>query len=150
MYKIFKGNDVVGIVDVPTYIAEKNGVYISATVDSAQGVSFDSVPYRLSGLEDYTEAFKSLDEVLLVETDGSSEITLVDNTHDTNEANLVLANMVEWQSYIDNMIESGYDFSNDTESLKRKYTMGYVRNDQLLLMVKKNLISQAQYDSIVA
>lgn len=150
MHKIFKGNDVVGIVDAPNYITEKNGVYISATAEDAQGVSFDSVPYRLSGLEDCTEAFKNLDEVLLAETDSSNEITLVDDSHSTNEANLVLVNMVEWQGYIDNMIESGYDFSNDTESLKRKYTMGYIRNDQLLLMVKKILITQAQYDSIVA
>lgn len=149
MYKIFKDNDVVGIVDTPDYITEKNGIYISATAEEAQGVSFDSVPYRLFGLEEYTEAFKNLDEVLLVETDSSNEITLVDDSHNVNEANLALANMVEWQGYIDNLIESGYDFIDDSESLRRKYTVGYVRGDQLLLMVKKGLLPQFLYDYIV-
>lgn len=148
MYKILKEGEVLGIVDEPNYITEKNGIYINAKKENAQGVAFNSIPYRFFNNAEPTQAFENLDVVMLVDSTASKEITDVDVNHAVNEADLMLTNMLEWQSYIDTLIESGYVFSNNIEDLKRKYTKGFVREDQLLLMVKKNLLTEDEYKTV--
>lgn len=70
MYRIYKREELLGKVDVPTYIKKQNGVFIPCVLKEAEGIAYKGNPYSLEG--------QSMDgawgEVLIVETDGASEL----------------------------------------------------------------------------
>lgn len=69
MYKVVKGNEVIGIVEKPRYIKKVDGVYVQAEESEAQGVAVNSTPYNLpdGGME-------GLETVIVSEVDGGEYI----------------------------------------------------------------------------
>lgn len=67
MYRIYKREELLGKVDVPTYIKKQDGVFVPCVLKEAEGIAYNSTPYSLEG-----QAMDgSWGEVILVETDGA-------------------------------------------------------------------------------
>ena len=49
MYRIYKRGELLGKVDVPTYIKKQNGVFVPCTLKEAEGIAYNSTPYNLEG-----------------------------------------------------------------------------------------------------
>lgn len=49
MYRIYKREELLGKVDVPTYIKRKEGVFVPCGLREAEGVAYKGNPYSLEG-----------------------------------------------------------------------------------------------------
>lgn len=58
-----------------------------------------------------------------------------------------ITSMIASQNLMDELIENGMSFKKET--LKELYNVGNIRRDQLDNLLKKNKISQEEYDFIV-
>lgn len=58
-----------------------------------------------------------------------------------------ITSMIASQNLMDELIENGMSFKKET--LKELYSVGNIRRDQLDNLLKKNKISQEEYDFIV-
>lgn len=45
MFTIIYESEVIGFADTPIYIKNKDGVWVNATKEDAEGIAFESTPY---------------------------------------------------------------------------------------------------------
>lgn len=143
MYRIYKRGELLGKVDAPIYIKKQDGVFVSCTLKEAEGIAYNSTPYSLEG-----KAMEgSQDEVILVETDGAGELMEQGTIISLTMANEKISSMIASQNLIDELIENGIVLKKET--FKELYKVGNIRKDQLNDWLKKNKISQENYDFII-
>ena len=144
MYRIYKREELLGKVDVPTYIKRKEGVFVPCALREAEGVAYKGNPYSLEG--------QSMDgawgEVLIVETDGASELIEQGTIISLSMANEKIESMIAAQNLIDELIDSEISFKKET--FKELYKVGNIRIDQINSLLEKNKISQEEYDFIIS
>lgn len=144
MYRIYKREELLGKVDVPTYIKRKEGVFVPCVLREAEGVAYKGNPYSLEG--------QSMDgawgEVLIVETDGASELIEQGTIISLSMANEKIESMIAAQNLIDELIDSEISFKKET--FKELYKVGNIRIDQINSLLEKNKISQEEYDFIIS
>lgn len=143
MYRIYKRGKLLGKVDAPTYIKRQDGVFVSCVLKEAEGIAYNSTPYSLEG----QTMDGSQGEVILVETDGASELIEQGAVISLSMANEKITSMIASQNLMDELIENEITFKKET--FKELYKVGNIRKDQLNDWLKKNKISQEDYDFII-
>ena len=143
MYRIYKRGELLGKVDVPTYIKKQDGVFVPCTLKEAEGIAYNSTPYNLEG--QIMEG--SQGEVILVETDGAGELIEQEVVISLTMAGEKISSMIASQNLMDELIENEITFKKET--FKELYKVGNIRKDQLNDWLKKNKISQEDYNFII-
>lgn len=92
MYRITKaeGGVVVGCTDKPLYIKAKNGSYVKATEEEAQGVAFRGVAYPFLGNEESIDG----DAVVLSAFDGGEVVGITSAAEEKNRAHIDYLSMM--------------------------------------------------------
>ena len=143
MYRIYKREELLGKVDVPTYIKKQDGVFIPCVLKEAEGIAYKGNPYSLEG--------QSMDgawgEVLIVETDGASELVEQGAVISLTMADEKIASMIAAQNLMDELIGNETVFKKET--FKELYKVGNIRKDQINSLLEKDKISQEDYDFII-
>lgn len=143
MYRIYKRGKLLGKVDVPIYIKKQDGVFVPCVLKEAEGIAYNSTPYSLEG----QTMDGSQGEVILVETDDASELIEQEAVISLTMADEKITSMIASQNLMDELIENGIVLKK--EAFKELYKVGNIRKDQLNDWLKKNKISQEEYDFII-
>lgn len=143
MYRIYKRGKLLGKVDVPIYIKKQYGVFVPCVLKEAEGIAYNSTPYSLEG----QTMDGSQGEVILVETDDASELIEQEAVISLTMADEKITSMIASQNLMDELIENGIVLKKET--FKELYKVGNIRKDQLNDWLRKNKISQEDYDFII-
>ena len=144
MYRIYKRGELLGKVDVPIYIKKQDGVFVPCILKEAEGIAYNSTPYSLEG----QTMDGSQGEVILVETDSARELMEQGAVISLSMADEKITSMIASQNLMDELIENGIVLKKET--FKELYKVGNIRKDQLNDWLKKNKISQEDYDFIIS
>lgn len=87
-------------------------------------------------------------EVLIVETDGASELVEQGAVISLSMADEKIESMIATQNLMDELIDSEINFKKET--FKELYKVGNIRKDQINSLLEKHKISQEEYDFIIS